>query len=85
MHRVHTKTSIPVFTGRFQRISHLYSTRLSTLNLKLAKTKYRISMRIPTRWNHFVEHCLKNIEKTPLLKVKMKSKLLNFDDETSYF
>ena len=32
MHRVHTKTSPPVFTGNFQRISHLYSTRSSTLN-----------------------------------------------------
>ena len=47
MHRVHTKTSPPVFTGSFQRICHLYSTRLSTLNfskpkLKLIKTKYRL-------------------------------------------
>ena len=32
MHRVHTKTSPPVFTGNFQKISHLYSTRSSTLN-----------------------------------------------------
>ena len=44
MHRVHTKTSPPVFTGSFQRISHLYSTRSSTLNfskpkLKLTKTR----------------------------------------------
>ena len=30
MHRVHTKTSPPVFTGSFQRISHVYSTRSST-------------------------------------------------------
>ena len=31
-HRFHTKPSPPVFTGRFQRISHLYSTKSSTLN-----------------------------------------------------
>ena len=30
LHKVHTKTSPPVFTGSFHRISHLYSTRLST-------------------------------------------------------
>ena len=50
MHRVHTKTSPLNFTGSFQRISRLYSTRSSTLNfskpkLKLTKTKYSISRR----------------------------------------
>ena len=90
MHRVHTKTSSPVFTGSFQRISHLYSTRSSTLNfskpkLKLTKTKYGISIRGPAIWNDFVEDCLKSIEKTPFFKVKMKSKLLNFDNDISYF
>ena len=39
MHRVHTKTSPPVFTGSFQRISHLYSTRSSTLNFSKPKLK----------------------------------------------
>ena len=90
MHSVHTKTSPPIFAGSFQRISHLYSTRSSTLNFskpksKLSKTKYRISIRGPAIWNVFVEDCLKSIEKTPFFKVKMKSKLLKFDNEISYF
>ena len=90
MHRVHTKTSPPVFTRSFQRISHLYSTRSSTLNfskpkLKLTKTKYRTSIRDPVIWNDFVEDCLKSIEKTLFFKVKMKSKLLNFNNKISYF
>ena len=81
MNRVHTRASPPVFTGSFQRISHLYSTRSSTLNfskpkLKL-KTKYRISIRVPAIWNDFVEDCLKSIEKTPFFKVKIKSKVLS--------
>ena len=38
MHRVHTKPS-PVFNGRFQRISHLYFTRSSTLNFSKPKLK----------------------------------------------
>ena len=85
MHRIYTKTSPPVFTGSFQRNSHLYSTRSSTLSfskpkLKLTKTKYRISKRGPTIWNDFVDDCLKSIEKTPFFKIKMKSKLLNFDN-----
>ena len=89
MHRAHTKVSLPVFTGHFQIISPLYSIRLSTLNfskpkLKLTKTKYRISIRSPTIWNDFDEDCLKSIEKSPCFKVKMKSKLPNFDDEISY-
>ena len=68
MHRIHTKTSPPAFTGSFQRISHLYSTRSSTLNfskpkLKLTKNKYRISIRSPVIWNDFVENCLRNIRK----------------------
>ena len=39
MHRVHTKTYPSVFTGRFQRISHLYFTRSSTLNFSNPKLK----------------------------------------------
>ena len=90
MHNVHTKASPPVFTGSFQRISQLYSTRSSTLNfsklkLKPTKSKYRISIKVPAIWNDFVEDCLKSIEKTPFFKVKMKSKLLNFDHEISDF
>ena len=90
LQRVHTKVSPPVFTGSFQWISHLYSTRSSTLNfskpkLKLTKLKYRILIRDPAIWNDFVQDCLKSIEKTTFLKVKMKSKLLNFNNEISYF
>ena len=88
MHRVHTKTSLPVFTGSFQRISHLYSTRSSTLTLskpKLKQTKYRISIRGPAIWNDFDEDCLKSIEKTNFFKVKMKFKLLNFNNEIGCF
>ena len=90
MHRVHTKTSPLVFTGSFQRICHLYSTRSSTLNfskpkLKLTKIRCRISISGPAIWNDFVKDCLKSIEKPPFLKVNLKSKLLNFDNEISYF
>ena len=90
MHRVHTKTSPLVFTGSFHRISHLYSTRSSTLNfskpkLKLTKNNYKISITVPVIWNDFVEDCLKSIEKIHFFKFTMKSKLLNFDDEISYF
>ena len=75
LQRVHTKVSPPVFTGSFQWISHLYSTRSSTLNfskpkLKLTKTKYRSSIRGPAIWNDFVEDCLKRIEKNHFLKLK---------------
>ena len=90
MHIVHTKICPPVFTGSSQRISHLYSTWSPTLNfwkpkLKLSKTKYRFSIRDPAIWNAFVEDCLKSIEKAPFFKVKIKSKLLNFDKEISHF
>ena len=71
MHRVHTRASPPVFTGFFQKIFHLYSTRSSNLNisktktnLKLAKTKYRISIRGSTIWKKFIEACLKSTGKT---------------------
>ena len=76
MQRVHTKASTSVFTGRFhQSVSHLYSTKLSTLNfsklkLKLAKTKYRTSIRGLTIWNDFNEHYLKKNEKLLFSKLK---------------
>ena len=81
MNKVHAKTSLPVFTGSFQRISHLNSTRSSTFNfskpkLKLAKIKCRISIRSTAIWNDIDEDCLKSTEKSPFLKDKMKSKLL---------
>ena len=78
MQRVHTKASTPVFTGLFhQSVSHVCSTKLSTLNfsklkLKLAKTRYRTSIRGLTICNDFNEHYLKKNEKTPFFKVKMK-------------
>ena len=53
--------------------------------VKLTETKYRISIRGPAIWNDFVEDCLESIEKTHFFKVKMKSKLLNFDNKISYF
>ena len=73
MHIIHTKKSSPVFTGSFQMISHLYSTRSSTLNfvkpkIKLTKTKYRDSIRDLVISNDFVKDCLKRIEKTPFFQ-----------------
>ena len=35
--------------------------------------------------NDFVENCLKSTEKTSFLKVKMESKLLNFDNDRNCF
>ena len=90
MHKVETKTSPLFFNGRLQRISHYYTIRPSALNfskpkLKLTKAKYIISIRDPTILNYFVEECLKSLEKSPVFKVKVKSKLMNFDNEISYF
>ena len=87
MHEVHTKTSPSVFNGSFQKICHLHSTRSSTLNFSKVKTKTKhiISIRGQVIWNNFIEDCLKGIEKIPFFKVKMKSKLPNFDNEISYF
>ena len=90
MNRIHTKKSSPVFAGSFQMISHLYSTRSSTLNfvkpkIKLTKNKYRAAIRGLVISNDFVKDCLKWIEKTPFFKAKMKSKLLDFDNELSCF
>ena len=60
MHEVYSKASTPVFIRRFQKFSHLHSTRPSILDfsntkLKLTKSKYRISVRGPIIWNDFVE------------------------------
>ena len=86
MHRVHSKASTPVFTGSLPKVSHLHSTTLSTLNfskpkLKLIKNKYKISVRSLAIWNDFVEDCLKCIVKDPFFKIKIRSKLIGFDNE----
>ena len=43
MHRAHVKTSPPVFTRWFHRVSHLYSTRSST-NFSKPKLKLKLSI-----------------------------------------
>ena len=45
--------------------------------LKATKTKYTVAIRGLAIWNDYVENGLKSIEKAPLFKVKLKSKLLN--------
>ena len=80
MRRVHTKTSPPVFIS-----SVFYKTVNFELFKTQTKTKYKISIRDPAIWDDFVEDCLKSTEKTPFSEVKMKFKLLNFDNEISYF
>ena len=55
------------------------------INFEAFKSKYTTSTRGPAIWNDFVEDCLKSINEDPFYKVKMKSKLLKFDNETSIF
>ena len=87
MHRVHTKTCfhwklLEDFSSVFCKIVNF---DFSKPKLKLTKTKNRTTRRDPAIWNDFVEDRLKSIEKTPFFKVNMKCKLLNSDNEISYF
>ena len=90
MHKINTKTAPYTFTQHFQRIVHKYPTKYSNSNykkpkVKLAKTKFRISIRGPSIWNNFISKSEKEIKSLLLFKSRVKLKLLQYDNEMMFF
>ena len=52
--------------------------------MKLRKCRFRISIRGPAIWN-LVGSMEKEIQSSSLFKTKIKSKLLNFENEVTFF
>ena len=84
------RTAPPSFLEKFEQLSHSYSTRFSSGNYrkpqnKLRKCRFRISIRGPAIWNDLVGSTEKEIQSSSRFKTKIKSKLLNFENEVTLF
>ena len=90
MHKVKTETAAAVFLPKIQKAAHPYTTNFSKLNYikptsQLSRSKYRTSVRSPALWNEFLTGSEKGIKNLSLLKSKVKSKLLSYENEVIFF
>ena len=90
MHIVSNNVAPLIFNDIFKKPSHKYSTNFSHSNFSLKKcsldsTKYFISFRGPKLWNEFLNTGKKQISSYNLFSTKIKSKLLDIENELRYF
>ena len=90
MHKIKNRTALSLFLEIFQQPSHSYSTHFSSGNyrkpqINLRKCRFRISIRGPAIWNDLVGSTEKETQSSSHFKTKIKSKLLNFENEVTFF
>ena len=90
MHKIKSQTAPKIFQNKFRKPTHKYPTNFSTSNysippFKLSKSKYRISIRGPTLWKKIPTNSEKMQESVTVFKKYMRRKLLQLQNETSYF
>ena len=75
------------FHTTFKMPSHLYPTRFSSVNYSTPKTKsrFRISIRGRAIWNNFVANTKKELGSSSLFKSKVKTELLDFEKDVTFF
>ena len=69
----------------FIRIQHVFQVGITENHKKVYKCRFPISIRDPAIWNDLVGNTEKEIHSSCLSKNKIKSKLLNFDNEVILF
>ena len=90
MHKIKNRTAPSSFLEKFEQPAHSYPTRFSSGNYRkpqiiLRKCRFRISIRGPAIWNNLVRSTEKEIQSSSLFKTKIKTKLLNFENEETFF
>ena len=61
------------------------SVNYSKPKTRLRKSSFRMSMRVPAIWKNVVANAEKEIEHIAIFKEKVKTKLLDFENEVSFF
>ena len=89
MDKIKNRTVPSSYLEKFEQPCHSYSTRFSSGNyrkpqIKLRKCRFRISIRGPAIWNGLVGNTEKEIQSPSHFKTKIKSKLLNFENEVTF-
>ena len=87
---VENKTAPSIFLTTFFKSSHAYLANFSAHNflvpnLKLEKSKYRVSIRGPLFWNNILTAAEKTQESLPKFRTAIKKKHISMTNETNYF
>ena len=90
MHKIKNRTAPSSFLEKFEQPAHSYPTRFSNGNyrkpqIKLRKCRFRISIRGPAIRNDQAGSTEKEIQLSSLFKTKIKSKLLNSENDVTFF
>ena len=79
-----------IFNNVFEKPDHKYATQFSEINYKqkkfsLTSSKYSISVRVSKIWNEFLTKEEKGIQSHSVFLGKIKTKLLESENERKYF
>ena len=90
MHKIKTGTGSAVVHKTFNMPSHSYPTLFSSVNYskpetRLRKSRFRISIRGSPISNNFVANTEKELEPSSLFKSRVKNKLLDPENEKTFF
>ena len=89
MYQMKHNTTPMIFNESFSNVDHSYPTRFATNSFQLPRSsrtsKFSITLRGPKLWNQFLNDEEKNIPTLSSFKYKLKSKILDFDNETIFF
>ena len=90
MYKFRVNQAPKIFHMAFEKSTHKYPTQLSVSNFKykeysLTSTKHSISVRGPKIWNEFLTKEEKEIQSHSIFLRKIKTKLLESDNERKYF
>ena len=89
-HRLNINDLPKNFNNTFKKPDHKYLTKFSICDYSLKKhslksSKFAVSYRGPKLWNEFLSNEGKKIESQILFQKRLKSKLLDMENELSYF
>ena len=89
MYQVKRGTIPKIFNNDFTSVEHSYRTRFALNSFQLPRSskasKFSILLRGPKLWNEFLNSDEKNISKLTSFKNVLKKKILEFDNEFTFF
>ena len=90
MHEIKSQTAPEIFQNKFRKATHKYLRNFSPFNysilpFRLSNSRYRISVRGPAIYKNLPTNSEKMQEKLTVFKICMGKKLLELENEVSYF
>ena len=87
MHRLKNNNITKIFIEliKSQNIQQIFKNSCTTKSFSLSKMKYCISVRGPKLWNDFLQNEEKEIRSYSFFQKTVKSKLIETENEVTYF